>query len=135
MVEPQNKGNKKSTNGDKTRQVTLSDKNKRKEGGFKRGSKKGSKNRKSDLTRGDWFKACEAFSNTSVNWKSKKAFLLSDLTSDKFEGTDSEARSFGNWLKKFHAGTLKPTDGDSKRERKPSFPEVEEMLVGHIERD
>jgi hypothetical protein len=107
-----------------------SNKKKRKEG--VRGPKKGSKNRRSNLTRGDWYEACEEFTTTSTKWKSKKAFLLSDITSNKFQGSDSEVRSFGEWLKKFHAGTLKPSDGSSKRERKPDFPEVEAMLVGYI---
>jgi hypothetical protein len=101
--------------------------------GAKKGAKKGSKRRESNLTRGDWFKACEEYSTTSTKWKSKKAFLLSNTTSNKFVGTDSEIRSFGTWLVKHRAGTLKPTYGDSKRERKPGFPEVEEMLVGYIE--
>jgi hypothetical protein len=53
---------------------------------------------------------------------------LSDATSDKFE-----ARSFCRWLNLYHGGNLKPTNGASKRERKPGFPEVEKALVDYIE--
>ena len=57
---------------------------------------------------------------------------MADASSDKFEGTDSEARSFCRWLNLYHEGKLKPTNGASKRERKPGFPEVEEALVDYI---
>ena len=58
---------------------------------------------------------------------------MSGANSDKFQGTDSEARSFCRWLKLYREGKLKPTNGASKRERKPGFPEVEEALVDYIE--
>ena len=100
----------------------------------KRGPKAGSKNNTNNKTRLDWFKVCDDWSSTGLEFMSKKTFLESDLTSLKFSGTKSEVRSMSMYLKQYKDGGLLGSEPDNfTRKRAPLFPEVEKNLMAYLD--
>jgi len=97
----------------------------------KTGPKAGSKN-DSTKTLADWYKVCNDF-HTLGTKMSRTQFLKSDLTSEKFSGTQSEQMTFSNNYKKYLQKELDPDGGDRKRKRTPMYPELEKKLVEYIE--
>jgi hypothetical protein len=82
-------------------------------------------------THQDWYYACERYRNlTERNKTSKVGFLRSALGGDLFTGSQSEQVSFGQMLRQFDNGTLKPSDKKRGRDRK--FIDVEEKLIEYL---
>ena len=114
------------------KKAEASGKRKRSENGNKVGLKPGQRVNCSK-TMEDWYHACQKFLECKKKngFLTRKAFLESKASGDKFSGHLIEQQSFGRYLKKFENGELKPTN--QKRSRQRRFKSIEEKMFEHLE--
>ena len=95
----------------------------------KRGLKKGS-NVNANLTLNHWYEVCDMYRKKLKVKTSVVQFLLSDHTSNLFNGSKSQQVLLEKYLKKYDKNELKPTT--MKRQRKRKFVQLEEKLKSYL---